>query len=156
MLDCGEPQHALELKLKEIELLESARKQFPRDGRPIADVGEAYTSVSSILHDIGKREESILYSHKAKNAFRSIFNSDQFPRFSYDSYSFVLWCLANNAKTTADRYTFLKESVKVLERAIENKVYVKKNKWRLEQTKTALAALKQQKYLPLSVSYVIN
>lgn len=149
MLDSGEPQNALEHKLKEIDLLEYARKQFPQDGRPVADLGEAYTTVSKIYRETKETGNSDFYLHKAKNAFRSIFNSDKFPRFSYDSYSFVLWHLASNTKDNREKYALLEENVRVLEKAIKRNVYVGTNKLRLKQTKLALTTLKQQKYLKL-------
>lgn len=146
--DSGYIRQAVDLKLKEIELLESARKQFTEDGRLAADIGEAYSTISRILHHAGNNIEgmdSVFYLYAAKKTFSSLFdnNENKFPRYAYHSYSFVLNLLTQNAKDFTEKRMLLTEHVKFLEHAVETHHYkCYYEKW-LKKVKKELAKLEQ-------------
>jgi len=148
--DSGHIRQAVDLKIKEIELLESAQKQFTEDGRLPAHIGEAYATISRILHLAGNNIEGMdsdYYLYEARKTFSSLFdnNNSKFPKYAYYSYSFVLYRLAQNTKDFTEKQMLLTENVKVMEHAIARHHYKKHyEKW-VRRVKEELANIEQQK-----------
>jgi hypothetical protein len=148
----GHIRQAVDLKLKEIELLESARRQFTEDGRLPAHIGEAYATISRILYRAGNNIEGLdsdYYLYEARKTFSSLFdnNNSKFPKYAYYSYSFVLYRLAQNTKDFTEKRMLLTEHVKVMEHAVEKNHYRQHyEKW-LRKVKEELASMEQQKAL---------
>jgi len=115
-------EESLQIRLKEIALLESAYKSDEKNGKVAGYLGETYSSIAKTLYKLKK--EDIEYLLKAEEVFKKTFDAFKLPAFAYDTYLFVLRKLCGRAQKAEDKLPYARDYVLVLKKAAREKRYI--------------------------------